>query len=65
MAWGKVRGTAAYGHRQVHVELSQLRVAVGLQLVPCLMRELKLVPCQPKPRRPTTTIAGDGAGIPT
>lgn len=28
------------------------------------MRELDLVPCQPRPWRPTTTIAGDASGLP-
>lgn len=55
---------ATYGHRRVHAELSQLGVAVGLELVRSLMRELELVPCQPKPWRPVTTIAGDANAIP-
>jgi len=29
-----------------------------------IMRELGLVPCQPRPWRPVTTIAGDSAGLP-
>jgi putative transposase len=28
------------------------------------MRELDLRPCQPRPWRPTTTVAGDAATVP-
>jgi putative transposase len=28
------------------------------------MRVLDLTPCQPRPWRPTTTVAGDAAGLP-
>ena len=43
---------------------------VGLDAVECtetirlLMRELGLVACQPRPWRPTTTVAGDAASTP-
>jgi putative transposase len=33
----------------------------GLELVRDLMRELGLVPCQPRPWRPTTTVSGEGS----
>ena len=34
------------------------------ELVRAVMRELGLVPCQPRPWRPTTTVAGDTGSIP-
>src|SRR5664280_1307721 len=37
---------------------------VGPELVRALMRELDLRPCQPRPWRPTTTVAGDAATVP-
>lgn len=53
-----------YGHRRVHAELARRGVQAGLELVRALMRELGLVPCQPQPWRPTTTIGGDAGAIP-
>jgi putative transposase len=53
-----------YGHRRIHAELDRLGCLVGLEHVRRLMRELGLVPCQPRPWRPVTTIAGDAATVP-
>jgi putative transposase len=53
-----------YGYRRVHAALARLGVRAGLELVRGLMRELELVACQPRPWRPTTTVAGDAAGVP-
>ena len=53
-----------YGYRRVHAELARLGVPVGPELVRALMRELDLRPCQPRPWRPTTTVAGDAATVP-
>jgi putative transposase len=53
-----------YGYRRVHAELTRLGVPVGPELVRTLMRELDLRPCQPRPWRPTTTVAGDAATVP-
>jgi len=47
-----------YGHRRVHAELTRSGHACSLELVRQLMRELGLRPCQPRPWRPTTTVAG-------
>jgi putative transposase len=47
-----------YGHRRVHAELVRGGQACSLELVRQLMRELGLQPCQPRPWRPTTTVAG-------
>ena len=53
-----------YGYRRIHAVLSRSQIPAGLELVRALMRELGLVPCQPKPWRPVTTIAGDAAELP-
>ena len=52
-----------YGYRRVHAGLARLSVSVGAELVRRLMRDLGLRACQPAPWRPTTTIAGDAAGV--
>lgn len=40
-----------YGYRRVHADLADWGVQCGPELVRCLMRELGLEPCQPKPWR--------------
>ena len=52
-----------YGYRRVHAELARGQVVCSPELVRAVMRELGLYPCQPKPFRPTTTIAGDAATV--
>lgn len=53
-----------YGYRRIHAVLGRSQIPAGLELVRALMRQLGLVPCQPKPWRPITTIAGDAAAVP-
>jgi len=54
-----------YGYRRIHAALLRQGDDCGPELVRDLMRELQLVPCQPRPWRPTTTRAGEGGeGIP-
>lgn len=55
---------ATYGYRRVHAELARRGVAAGEETVRLLMRDLGLAPCQPKPFRPVTTVAGDAAEVP-
>jgi putative transposase len=50
-----------YGYRRVHAALVRQGDDCGPELVRDLMRELGLMPCQPRPWRPTTTQPGDGA----
>lgn len=50
-----------YGHRRIHAQLVRQGEQVSPELVRKLMRQIGLVPCQPRPFRPTTTIAA-GAG---
>jgi putative transposase len=54
-----------YGYRRIHAVLARSGEQVSDELVRRLMRELDLVPCQPRPWRPVTT-EGDGGhqGIP-
>jgi putative transposase len=63
---GRVFGDSdgTYGHRRVHAQLARWGTAASPELVRALMRDLRLVPCQPRPWRPATTIAGDAADLP-
>ncbi len=49
---------STYGHRRVHAQLRRWDVLAGPELVRQLMRDLGLVPCQPKPKRFSLTKAG-------
>ena len=51
-----------YGYRRIHAELRRVGERVGPELVRQLMRQLGLVPCQPRPYR-VTTVPGE-AGRP-
>lgn len=53
-----------YGYRRVRAELSRRGGQAGLELVRALMRELDLVPCQPRPWRLTTIPDPDAAHTP-
>lgn len=49
-----------YGYRRIHAQLRRWGVPVGLELVRQLMRDMGLVPCQPRPRRWGLTRASPG-----
>jgi transposase InsO family protein len=49
---------STYGYRRVRAQLCRWDVRAGPELVRQLMRELGLVPCQPKPKRFSLTKAG-------
>lgn len=53
-----------YGYRRVHAWLVRRGTRVDPETVRGIMRGLGLVPCQPRPWRPVTTIAGDVADLP-
>ena len=53
-----------YGYRRLHAQLARWGERVSPELVRALAAELGLVACQPRPWRPTTTIAGDAGGLP-
>jgi putative transposase len=49
---------STYGYRRIRAQLRRWGHTVGPELVRRLMRELGLVPCQPRPRRRSLTQAG-------
>src|SRR5206468_9968303 len=51
-----------YGHRRLHAELARQGQRCSLDLVRGLMREVGLVPCQPRPWRHSLTDADPAAG---
>jgi transposase InsO family protein len=53
-----------YGHRRIRAALARQGERATPELVRSIMRELGLNPCQPRPFRPTTTLAGDAGSIP-
>ncbi len=53
-----------YGYRRIHADLRRSGFWADDETVRKIMRELDLVPCQPRPFRPTTTIAGDAGDTP-
>jgi putative transposase len=53
-----------YGYRRMHAVLARGGERCGPELVRALMRELGLVPCQPRPWRPSTTRQGAAGPIP-
>ena len=55
---------STYGYRPIHAQLARWGTAVDPETVRLIMRDLRLVPYQPRPFRPTTTIAGDAGTLP-
>lgn len=53
-----------YGYRRVHADLVRWGFQVDDETVRSIMRELDLVPCQPRPWRPVTTIPGQAGDTP-
>jgi transposase InsO family protein len=53
-----------YGYRRIHAQLLRQGERIDDDTVRQLMRDLQLMPCQPRPFRPVTTLAGDIAGLP-
>ncbi|MFF3160125.1 IS3 family transposase, partial [Streptomyces sp. NPDC057910] len=52
-----------YGYRRVHAALHRLGIQAGPELVRLLMRELEMIPCQPKPWRATTIPDDDPPNV--
>lgn len=61
-SFGHSDGT--YGYRRVHADLARRGHPADPETIRSIMREQGLVPCQPRPFRPTTTISGDTASTP-
>jgi transposase InsO family protein len=59
IAWIFADSDGTYGHRRIHAALARQGEQCSPKLVRQLMREQDLVPCQPRPWRPTTTQPGD------
>lgn len=55
---------STYGYRRVHADLVDWGHEVDPETVRSIMRAEGLVTCQPRPFRPTTTIAGDAHDTP-
>lgn len=59
-----VDSDSTYGYRRVHAQLLRDGEQIDDDTVRGIMRDLGLEPCQPKPFRPITTVAGDAAALP-
>jgi putative transposase len=57
-----VASDETYGHRRVHAALARVGEHCSVELVRALMRQLRLVPCQPRPWRHSLTEADPAAG---
>jgi putative transposase len=57
-------GRMRYGYRRVHRMLARRGIEAGPELVRALMRDLGLVPVQPRPWRKTTIADPDAAATP-
>ena len=55
---------STYGYRRIAWQLARQGTVAGPELVRRLMRQLGLVPCQPRPWRPSTTRQGQAGPIP-
>jgi putative transposase len=62
--WSFKGSDGTYGYRRVHAELARRGVLADDETIRQTMRELGLVACQPRPWRPTTTVAGDASSTP-
>ncbi|MFD5514400.1 IS3 family transposase, partial [Streptomyces sp. NPDC127051] len=51
---------STYGYRRIHAQLARWGVAAGPEPVRQLMRQLGLLPCQPRPKRWSLTQAAQG-----
>lgn len=59
-----VAGDGTYGYRRVHAHLARLGIECSPELVRQVMRDMGLVPCQPRPWRTTTVADPDAAATP-
>jgi transposase InsO family protein len=64
VAWSFEDSDGTYGYRRIHAHLARCGQHADPETIRRIMRELGLVACQPRPWRPTTTIAGDDADTP-
>jgi len=64
VAWSFEDSDGTYGYRRIHAHLARCGQYADAETIRLVMRELGLVACQPRPWRPTTTIAGDASSTP-
>jgi len=64
VTWSFEDSDGTYGYRRVQAHLARLGEHADPETIRLLMRDLGLVACQPRPWRPTTTVAGDAASTP-
>ena len=62
--WSFEASDSTYGYRRVHADLARRGEHADPETIRSIMREENLVACQPRPWRPTTTVAGDTASTP-
>jgi len=55
---------STYGYRRVHADLARRGHHADPDTIRQVMRSLGLIACQPRPWRPTTTVAGDASTLP-
>lgn len=55
---------STYGYRRVHADLARRGHHADPDTIRQVMRGLGLIACQPRPWRPTTTVAGDASTLP-
>lgn len=59
-----VDSDSTYGHRRVHATLAQMGRLCDLRTVRSIMRERRLVACQPRPKSLRTTISASADQLP-
>jgi transposase InsO family protein len=64
VAWSFEASDGTYGYRRIHADLARCGQHADAETIRQVMRDLGLVACQPRPWRPTTTIAGDASTLP-
>jgi putative transposase len=57
--WSFADSDGTYGYRRIHAHLARLGQRADQDTIRSILRDLGLIACQPRPWRPTTTIAGD------
>ena len=62
--WSFDASDGTYGYRRIHADLARRGEHADDETIRQIVRELGLVACQPRPWRPTTTVAGDASTLP-
>lgn len=62
--WSFKDSDGTYGYRRIQAHLARVGHLADPETIRLLMRSLGLIACQPRPWRPTTTVAGDASSTP-